>query len=75
MMKKLNLLLAATFLISLSTFAQTTDPVVATVNGTEIKKAQIVTAKMTAEDANDALELTIKVYPDQEKVLKSTYQF
>lgn len=42
---------------------------------TEIKKAQIVTAKMTAEDANDALELTIKVYPDQEKVLKSTYQF
>lgn len=42
---------------------------------TEIRKAQIISAKMNAEDANDALELTIKVYPDQEKVLKSTYQF
>jgi parvulin-like peptidyl-prolyl isomerase len=41
MMKKSNLLMAATFLISFSAFAQATDPVVATVNGVEIKKAQL----------------------------------
>lgn len=41
MMKKLNLLLTATFLCSFSAMAQTTDPVVATVNGFEIKKAQL----------------------------------
>lgn len=38
-MKKLTLL--ATFLISFSTLAQANDPVVATVNGTEIKKTQL----------------------------------
>lgn len=41
MMKKLNLLMAATFLLSFSALGQTTDPVVATVNGVEIKKAQL----------------------------------
>lgn len=41
MMKKSNLLVATTFLISFSAFAQATDPVVATVNGVEIKKAQL----------------------------------
>lgn len=41
MMKKSNLLVSATFLISFSAFAQTADPVVATVNGVEIKKTQL----------------------------------
>ncbi|MGZ3809234.1 MAG: hypothetical protein ACXVCE_14200, partial [Bacteriovorax sp.] len=42
MMKKSNLLMAATLLVSFSALAQTTtDPVVATVNGVEIKKAQL----------------------------------
>lgn len=41
MMKKLNLLMTATFLLSFSALAQTTDPVVATVNGVEIKKTQL----------------------------------
>ena len=40
-MKKSNLLVTATFLISFIASAQTTDPVVATVNGVEIKKAQL----------------------------------
>ncbi len=45
-MKKSNLLMAATFLVSISTFAQAqqkaaVDPVVATVNGVEIKKTQL----------------------------------
>jgi peptidyl-prolyl cis-trans isomerase C len=40
-MKKSTLFLAATFLVSLSSMAQTPDPVVATVNGVEIKKAQL----------------------------------
>ena len=40
-MKKSTLLLASTFLISFSAFAQATDPVVATVNGVEIKKTQL----------------------------------
>lgn len=41
MMKKSTLFMAAAFLVSFSAFAQTTDPVVATVNGFEIKKAQL----------------------------------
>lgn len=42
MMKKSNLLMAATLLVSFSALAQTTaDPVVATVNGVEIKKGQL----------------------------------
>jgi len=41
MMKKSNLLLAATLFITFSAFAQTSDPVVATVNGVEIKKNQL----------------------------------
>ncbi len=41
MMKKTNLFLATTFLFSLNVFAQSTDPVVATVNGVEIKKNQL----------------------------------
>lgn len=52
MMKKSNLLMIATFLVSISAFAQkqvqapaqpapAVDPVVATVNGTEIKKSQL----------------------------------
>lgn len=40
-MKKSNLLLATSLLISFSAFSQTSDPVVATVNGVEIKKAQL----------------------------------
>ena len=41
MMKNSKLLLAVTFLVSFSAIAQTTDPVVATVNGVEIKKNQL----------------------------------
>jgi parvulin-like peptidyl-prolyl isomerase len=41
MMKKLNLLMTATLALSLTATAQTTDPVVATVNGVEIKKTQL----------------------------------
>ena len=42
MMKKLNLLVTATFLLSFSALAQTgSDAVVATVNGVEIKKGQL----------------------------------
>ena len=42
MMKKSKLLVAATFLVSLSSYSQiATDPVVATVNGVEIKKGQL----------------------------------
>lgn len=40
-MKKSHLLMGATFLISFSLFAQATDPVVAIVNGVEIKKTQL----------------------------------
>ena len=40
-MKKSNLLLTTSLLISFSALAQTTDPVVATVNGVEIRKNQL----------------------------------